>query len=414
MKSELNDFKYLKSIAIMGGTFDPIHYGHLTIAEAVRQEYDVEKVIFIPTGTPPHKNALGISEKKHRYLMTVLATLSNESFEVSSIELDNEDCSYSVDTITEIKNKCYENTPIYFIIGADAIFNIFSWKEPERLLLLCEFVVVARPNYDTEKLKSFIDKLNTDYDARVSYLEIPLNHISSSDIRNRVKNKKSIKYLVPENVEDYIYKYSLYSEPLQISAIDFSLVNSYLKDNLSKSRYNHTIGVSQMALILAKNYGVDEDKAYTAGLLHDIAKEIPLDEKIRLCKEFGIEIDKVMKNQPELLHSFISAALATSLFGIQDEDILNAIKYHTTGRARMSNLEKIIFLADVAEPNRKAENGLTEIRDASLKDLNYSLVLALRRKIKYTMKKNEELHPLSTEALNYYEKCLLRNNNYSI
>ena len=144
MRNEIANFRNCKSIAIMGGTFDPIHYGHLVTAEAVRHRFHVDKVVFIPTGRPAHKSHKEVTHNEHRYLMTVLATMRNENFEVSRIEIDRPGTTYTIDTIEQLKKMCRPDVRLYFITGADAIHQIMSWKEPERLLSLCDFVAVFR------------------------------------------------------------------------------------------------------------------------------------------------------------------------------------------------------------------------------------------------------------------------------
>ncbi len=134
MRSEIASFRECKSIAIMGGTFDPIHNGHLVTAEAVRHRFNVDKVIFIPTGRPAHKAKRQITANEHRYLMTVLATMRNQNFEVSRIEIDRPGMTYTIDTIEALKQMCRPDVRLYFITGADAIHQIMNWKEPERLL----------------------------------------------------------------------------------------------------------------------------------------------------------------------------------------------------------------------------------------------------------------------------------------
>lgn len=404
MKQELNDFKYLKNIAIFGGTFNPIHYGHLSIAETVRQEFEIEKVFFMPNGNPPHKSKNEVASGEHRYLMCVLATLSNQFFDVLRIEIDKKEYSYTVDTLTEIRSKCLKDTVIYLILGADAFIEIFSWKDYRRLFTLCQFIVVGRPGCNKDELQNFIAELKNDHGVKAYYLEMPLNPISSTDIRNRLQSKQSIKYLTPLPVEEYIYKNDLYHESFKFNSINLNLICSYLRERLSEGRFNHTIGVADTSVTLAKIHNADEDKAYVAGLLHDIAKEIPNEEKLKLCSEYGIETDPIMKSQPELLHSFLSAELSAALFGIDDPDILNAISYHTTGRTKMSCLEKIVFLADMCEPGRKNNEGIADIRKTAYNDLDKAMLLGLKHKIDYTMKKGHIVHPLSTDALSYYEK----------
>ena len=199
-----------KCIAIMGGTFDPIHYGHLVTAQAVRESLQVEKILFMPTGNPPHKSEKKVTSGEKRYFMTVLATITNPAFEVSRIEIDREGYTYTIDTIKELKKSLCEDTKIYFITGADAIHKILTWKEPEKLLRLCEFVAVTRPGYNKEQLFEQVEELKTKFEGKIHFLEVPSLDISSSDIRKRVSENRSIKYMLPEEVENYIYKFGLY------------------------------------------------------------------------------------------------------------------------------------------------------------------------------------------------------------
>lgn len=202
----------IQRIGIMGGTFDPIHYGHLVAAETVGYTYQLDQVIFVPIGTPPHKNQRQVSDAEHRYNMCLLATNSNPLFSVSDLEISREGVTYTVDTLKELKKR-YQRTEFYFITGADAIEQIESWKEPGKLLRLCSFIGVTRPSFNKKQLESQISFLQEKYEAKkIHMVEVPALAISSSQIRESTKGKKSIKYLLPESVEQYIYKYKLYIE----------------------------------------------------------------------------------------------------------------------------------------------------------------------------------------------------------
>ena len=194
----------------MGGTFDPIHYGHLVTAEAARVKYGLNYIIFVPSGKPPHKKERKVTESNHRYLMTLLATATNPYFEVSRIEVDKDGYTYTIDTIKKFKLEFGSDTDFYFITGADALNEIFTWKNPEELLRICKFVAAARPGYNKEELFKEIELLKENYNSKVSFVEVPSLAISSTDIRQRVKNNLPIKYLLPESVETYIYKNKLY------------------------------------------------------------------------------------------------------------------------------------------------------------------------------------------------------------
>lgn len=202
---------FYKKIGIMGGTFDPIHTGHLITAETVRAEYGLDKIIFIPAGSPPHKQGLKITSAAHRYIMTVLATCSNPHFFVSSLEQEREGLSYTVDTVRDLAAHYDDKTQLYFIVGADMLKDLTDWKEIRHLLKLCRFVVAARPG-STDRIDKFIKEFAADGFSPLEYLATPELEISSTDIRERVKNGRSIKYIVPESVENYIQRYGLYCE----------------------------------------------------------------------------------------------------------------------------------------------------------------------------------------------------------
>lgn len=199
----------IKKIAIMGGTFDPIHYGHLIVAEAVRDEFDIDKILFIPSGNPPHKSDKKVTPANLRYTMTFLATMTNPHFEVSSLEIDRIGYSYTIDTIMQLK-KFLKDSLIYFIVGADAINDIFTWKEPQKLFKLCKFIAVTRPGYNKEQLFLQVEEIKKKYDGKIYFFEPPSFDISSSNIRRRISDGDTIKYMLPEEVERYIYKLGLY------------------------------------------------------------------------------------------------------------------------------------------------------------------------------------------------------------
>lgn len=195
----------MKKIGIMGGTFDPIHVGHLMIAEAVWDEYDLEKVIFIPSANPPHKHDV-MTSAKHRFNMTLLATCSNPHFEVSTIEMDRVGPSYTIDTIKALKKMYGDDTDFYFIIGADCIHELPTWHKIDELLKICKFIATKRPSYEFDL--SIIEKEFSDYNIQL--LETPELEISSTDIRQRIKKGYSIQYITTEQVQQYIRKEELY------------------------------------------------------------------------------------------------------------------------------------------------------------------------------------------------------------
>jgi nicotinate-nucleotide adenylyltransferase len=215
IKSVKNKIEFLQNellkIGIMGGTFDPIHYGHLVTAEAARAKFNLDQVIFVPAGNPPHKVDQMVTDKNHRYLMTLLATATNPYFEVSRIEIDREGYTYTIDTVKNFNVEFQGKAQFYFITGADALNQILTWKDAESLLKICEFVAATRPGYHHDDLFKDIEYLTVNYNSRIHFVEVPSLAISSTDIRERVKSNQPIKYLLPESVENYIYKNNLYT-----------------------------------------------------------------------------------------------------------------------------------------------------------------------------------------------------------
>ncbi len=201
---------YIK-IGITGGTFDPIHYGHLIIAENIRYTIGLDKIIFVPTGMPPHKKHLNVTSSADRLTMVKKAVHSNPHFEVSSVEIEREGYTYTIDTIKHFKRIYGEKAQLYFITGADVVKELTTWKNFEVLFGLCKFVVGLRPEYVDESFYNEIEFLKTKYNADITVADIPMVQISSTDIRKRIQEGRSIKYLLPECVEDYIYKNKLYT-----------------------------------------------------------------------------------------------------------------------------------------------------------------------------------------------------------
>ena len=199
----------VKKVGIMGGTFDPIHNGHLVIAQAALDTMDLDEVLFIPSGTPYLKDLTTVLSKKERVSMTGLAIEDNPGFALSTIEIDREGNSYSYETLEELK-KQNPDVEYYFILGADSLLYLEKWKNPDRLMATCTLLTAVRDDCDEEKIQDAIKYLQDKYDAKIVLLPTPRLDISSTMIRKRVQEGKSIRYMVPDSVIDFIQKHDIY------------------------------------------------------------------------------------------------------------------------------------------------------------------------------------------------------------
>jgi nicotinate-nucleotide adenylyltransferase len=196
-----------RRIGVMGGTFDPIHLGHLVAAEEARWQFGLDRVVFVPAGRPWQK-PVGVTPPEDRYRMTVIATASNPAFTVSRLEIDHPGPTYTVDTLRRLRAEQEDGTRLYFIIGADAILQLLTWKEPDQVLAQAEFIAATRPGFDLDRLVSQVPGAAD----RIHRMEIPALAIAASDIRARVARGAPIQYLVPDGVARYIHKHGLYRD----------------------------------------------------------------------------------------------------------------------------------------------------------------------------------------------------------
>jgi len=197
-------------IGLMGGTFDPVHLGHLVIAEEARHEFALDRVIWLPAGDPPHKHR-EVTFQEHRYAMVVLATASHASFDVSRLELERAGPSYAIDTILHFRRQ-HPEQELFFITGADAILEILTWRRHAEVVQECRFLAVTRPGYDLARLQTVLPE---SYLERIHLISAPGVDISSTALRERLRNGEPVRYLLPETVESYIRKHGLYTDEME-------------------------------------------------------------------------------------------------------------------------------------------------------------------------------------------------------
>jgi len=395
MENSLEYLKHCQSVAVLGGTFDPIHRGHLAVAEAVLAEFSPQRVLFVPCGVPPHKSG-NISAAEHRYQMAVLATCEHPDFDVSRMEIEREGTSFTIDTARRLLEICPPKAEIYFVVGADSLAQLMTWKNADELVKLVRFIAVPRPGFTKKQTREHMKAINARFGKRIFMLDMKKVDVSSTEVRRAFAEGRHVRALVPRAVADYARAYNLYRLPISYEAAKASL-----QKRLSPRRFVHTMGVIKEAEKLAAHYKVDAEKARWAALLHDCAKEYSTDKKRALCKQWGIAI---VQENVDLTHGPMGAESAARDFFITDPDILQAIRYHSTGHAHMTLLDKIIMLADFTEPYREDYPPLATMRKLAYTDLDK----ALRVGIKYTLKREAQaktpLHPASYEALEALKK----------
>lgn len=200
----------IRKIGILGGTFNPVHFGHLIAAEAVREQFRLDRVLFIPVGTPPHKDNMEVIDARHRFEMVRLAVESNTYFEASRVEIDREGYTYSIDTLISLESMYEGEREFYFIIGADVVPELITWKDYRNVFKKCSFIAVLRPGRESENFLHNIEQMRDIHGARIFTAVAPLIDISSTGIRERTAAGNTIKYLVPDSVEQYILENGLY------------------------------------------------------------------------------------------------------------------------------------------------------------------------------------------------------------
>lgn len=379
-------------VGIMGGTFNPIHEGHLMIAHAARRAAGLDRVIFLPSGQPPHKQNQQLASVISRLNMTILAVNGYEGFEASDMEVLREGTTYTVDTLQELKKK-HPDVEWYYIIGADSLFQLHTWRMPDKIAELLGdggMIVVPRPGTNTDGLRAEAEKLRKSIGLRTLIAEEGGPDISSTEIRERLLRGETVAGMLPQPVAEYIMRHGLYGVP-------YSQMTIMLKKSLSEYRLRHTLSVAETAVWLANRFDVDPAQAHLAGMLHDCAKGMDAPTLLQLIKNGGISADELELSMPALLHAPAGAALARSQYHVSDQSVLAAIRWHTTGRRNMTALEKVVYLADMIEPGRAMYPGLEELRECAKENLDEAVYMAAAQSAAYVSGRGKKLHPRTME-----------------
>lgn len=390
-----------KKIGILGGTFDPFHQGHWMLAKTAYEQFALDEVWIMPNANPPHKQELEQTDFEIRCHMIGLAIRNVPYMKLCRTEHVAQTVHYTYETLRNF-SQTYPEYDFYFIIGADSLKDFPTWKKPKTILMLCTLLVACRDEAGIEELKKQIAAMKQQLGGSYEILNSPKVAASSSEIRKLCAEGTDISAYVGKEISAYIQREGLY----QRSKYDLEALQDKMKAALSPDRFAHTLGVMYTAESLALCYGADPKKAAVAGLLHDCAKCIPNAEKLRLCKKYGIEISEAELKNPSLLHAKLGAFLAKEWYGIEDAEILSAIRWHTTGKPEMSLLETIIYMADYIEPHRKKAPNLKELRRLSFENLEEALYLVLEGTLHYLKDSPETVDPMTRECYEFYKQTL--------
>lgn len=382
-------------IGILGGTFDPIHLGHLHMAQAAMAQIHLDRVLMVPTGNPPHKS--DITPASDRWRMVCAACAQLDGLEPSRIELDREGVTYAVDTLTQLR-EAYPKADLFYIIGADTLMELHAWRRSDDVLKLCTFIVCPRPGKDTPLALREERRLLTERGGQFMMLDAEVMDISSTVLRQALRENRPTPEL-PVPVREYCYVAGLYGMTPRVEEGRQWLSRLFV--DLNVKRFAHTLSVASTARTLALTHGLDAQKAEIAGLLHDCAKCLPLREMRQLCDRHGVETDKGMRESGALLHAPAGACQAQDVYGVTDKAVLDAIFCHNTGKPDMTPLDMAVWLADKIEPTRAPYPLLDKVRMLSGLSLQKALTTSMEGSCKYIRQRGKTVHPMTLRTLEW-------------
>lgn len=376
-----------RKIGLFGGTFDPVHLGHVRMAEACKSKLQLDEIWWIPAFVPPHKMRKTTPyEKRRDWLSKILA--GKPGHRILDIEQEREGKSYTYHTLLEL-HKREPDCQFYFLTGADSLEQLHTWYRWKDILDLCILVVTTRPGYEMilpEEIRIAAEKSK----GGIVCVEIDALDISSTEIRKRVVYHQEIASFIPAAIVNEV------KESMDIKIEGYK---ELLKNRLSVKRYTHSIGVANTAARLAGMFNGDIERAYLAGLMHDYARELTEEELLDLTAKHNLSTDGVDLMQTSLLHGPVGAWLLEAEGLITDQQVLNAIRWHTTGHPDMDQLAQIIYISDYIEPGRDFP-GVDMLRQIANKDLNLGMLAGLDHTLNFLIQRNSFIHPLSIATRN--------------
>ncbi len=393
-------------VGIFGGSFNPPHRGHLLAAQEQKRCLNLDRVLLIPAGLPPHKELpVGTPEGKLRLAMTRALEKGLPYLAVSDLELSRPGPSFTADTLEALHAQAPADE-FFLLMGTDMFLSLHTWSRPERI---CELAVIClalrrTPSpMELERLDAQEQLLREQYGARLVRMENTYEDISSTTVRRMLRLDCAQDYLTPE-VADVIRKNRLYGTGQDLTNLPFRELSACSLALHNPARRAHVQGCSDTAKALAERWGADPRLAARAGILHDITKALDKRAHLALCKKYEISLRPFEVENDKLLHAKSGAAVAKGVFG-EDPSVVEAILWHTTGKADMSLLEKIIYLADYMESNR-AFDGVEELRLYAWNDIDRAMLLAFQMSVDMLEQRGRAVDSNSRQALEYMKAQL--------
>ena len=370
---------------IFGGTFNPPHKGHTRLAEKAAEFLGLDRMLIIPSCIPPHKIPGKLASGNDRMEMCRLA-FEGDFYEISSMELDRGDKSYTVETLRELK-KLYPDDEFYFIIGSDMLATFTQWYCWEEILTLANICAASREKGFEPDLSVYTPEQR----ERFVLLDVEPFEVSSTQLRRIVAGEGETD-LLDVNVRRYIEENDLYDDGL-------SGYRKILYPKLDGYRINHSECVSECAAALAERYGADTEKARLAGLLHDVMKNASADEHSAVLEKSGEYFSKLELTNPKVWHQITGAAFLKSEGITDDEEILGAVRWHTTGRADMTLLEKVVYIADFISADRSYPD-VGVVRKLAQTSLEEAILYTARYTVKKLVSADLPVHPATVDCYN--------------
>ena len=378
-------------ILLYGGSFNPPHLGHVDAVRAAFAQGWAEKVIVMPTAESPHKPLPLLSPAaEERFELCRLAFEEIKEAEVSDLELRRGGISYTADTVDALQ-KMNPDDEVGFLMGTDMFLTLESWHEYEKLFADTRILVLPRSNNELPLLREKTAVYSERYRWQIQIIDKPPLELSSTEVRRTLPERTGVK-LLGESVYAEIIRRRYYG-----AKPDLCWLREQSYAMLKPKRIPHVQGCEEMAVAMAERWREDKGRAAEAAILHDCTKRLTREEQLTLCERYGIPLDETERNNEQLLHAKTGAYVAKDRFGV-DEGIASAIFWHTTGRPHMSALEKILYLADAAEPNRDYP-GVEKLRRLCFEDLDEAMIMGLRMSLETVKKRGQKTHELSREAL---------------